>query len=309
MKARKPTLAELREAIYSGATTIIKSLVAAGTISKRDMSKLLADAALSKRAEIVRLFLEAGADPNVTCANPDEGQRGLTPLMLAVDVPEKIEIVRLLLQHGANPHVTTNKGNTALYDAVDCGNQGVAKLLLAAGSKPSGPILHGPVYRYEVELVKLLIAAGADLNAVGTDETCLPGRTPLEGAVGERCGALDLLCEMERNNQTGREAMTPERSARVASLKATAQACLEIIRELIKSGARLDFASSQNSPLYGAAQAGDLELIRLLLQAGADPNAESGSYYAPLQAAKRGGFVEIVAALEAAGAKEVNRQS
>lgn len=303
MKARKPTLAELREAIYSGATAMIQSLVAAGAMSKRDSSKLLADAALANRAEVVRLLLEPGADPNVTFSNPDEGQRGLTPLMVAVDAPEKIEIVKLLLQHGANPHLATNKGNTALYDAVDHGNQDAAKLLLAVGCRPTGPILLGPVYRYEVELVKLLIAAGADLNAVGTDDACLPGRTALEGAVGARCSALDLLREMERSNQSGREAITPERSASMASLKARAQASLDIARELARAGARLDFPSSQNSPLYCAAQAGDLELIQLLLQAGADPNAAPDSFHAPLQAATRGGFVEIAETLEAAGAK------
>ncbi len=303
MKAAKPTLPELREAIYSGATASLISSVGVGAIAKGDMSKLLADAALANRAEVVRLFLEAGADPNVTVSNPDEGQRGLTPLMFAVDVPGKIEIIRLLLQHGANPHLATNKGNTALYDAVDHGNQAAAKLLLDAGCKPTGPILLGPVYRHEVELVKLLIAAGADVNAVGTNDTCLPGRTALEGAVGARRSELDLLREMEKTNQSGREAITPERIKSMESLKTRSQANLEIIRELVKAGARLDFPSSQNSPLCCASQVGDMEVVQLLLQAGADPNASPGSYHSPLQAATRGGFVEIVKALKAAGAK------
>ena len=293
----------MRQAIYENSTESFKSLVETEAIAKKSLSKLVADAALFNRTEIVRMFLEAGADPNVTVSNPDEGQRGVTALMFAVDLPEKIEIVKLLLQHGANPHLATNKGNTALYDAVDCGNQEAAKLLLDAGCKPIGPILLGPVYRSEVELVKLLIAAGADLDAVGTDDTCLPGRTALEGAVGARCSDLDLLREMEGNNQSGREAMTPERRATMASLKARAQASLDIARELARTGARLDFPSSQNSPLYSAAKCGDLELVRLLLGAGADPNAAPGSYYTAIQVAKGGGFVEIVEALKAAGAK------
>jgi ankyrin repeat protein len=303
MKSANPTLGKLREAIYANATEPFELLVARVAISKKDMSKLLADAVVSNRTKIVRLFLEAGADPNVTFSNPDEGLRGLTPLMVAVDTPEKIEIVRLLLQHGANPHLATNKGNTALYDAVDYGNQDAAKLLLDAGCKPTGPILLGPVYGYEVELVKLLIAAGADLNAVGTDDTSLPGRTALEGAVGGRCSSLDLLHEMEKSHQRGWEAMTPERIEHISSLKTRSQASLEIIRELVNAKARLDFPASTNSPLYCAAKCGDLELVRLLLSVGADPNAAPGSYYTAMQVAKGGGFVEIVEVLKAAGAK------
>ena len=58
MKSAKPTLAEVREAIYSGEIGVIKSLVASGAISKSNLSKLLSDAAMANRGEIVRRFLE-----------------------------------------------------------------------------------------------------------------------------------------------------------------------------------------------------------------------------------------------------------
>jgi len=121
--------------------------------------------------------------------------------------------------------------------------------------------------------------------------------------VGDRVNDAALLREMEKNNQSGREAMTPERIKSMAWIKTKSLASLEIIRELVKAGARLDFPSSLNSPLYCAAQSGDLAVVQLLLQAGANPNAAPGSYYTPLQAATRGGFIEIAGALKAAGAK------
>jgi ankyrin repeat protein len=92
----------------------------------------------------------------------------------------------------------------------------------------------------------------------------------------------------------------------MARLRASIQAGLEIIRGLVAAGAQLD-SPSGNSPLYSAAQWGDLELTQLLLKAGADPNKACltlfGKSHTALQAAKQRSFAEVVEALKAAGAK------
>jgi hypothetical protein len=67
---------------------------------------------------------------------------------------------------------------TALDCAVDAENVEAVRQLLEAGCKPVGPILHGPVLRGTetgLELVKLLVAAGADMNAIGNREAHLEG--------------------------------------------------------------------------------------------------------------------------------------
>src|SRR6185369_14807179 len=128
------------------AVEVVKFLIAAGAKLDKGLHKPLILAVFWNRAEIVRLLLQAGADPNITTCEPEEDLFDETALMLAVDRSEKIRVVELLLEYKANPNLTTNQGLTALDYAVDAENVEAVRRILESGYKPVGPILHGPVF-------------------------------------------------------------------------------------------------------------------------------------------------------------------
>jgi ankyrin repeat protein len=95
-------------------------------------------AAVQGETKIVRMLLEAGADPNQESGGDSEG----TPLCAAASWG-RIEIVRLLLEHGADPNVaeTPNQGPmTALAWARWNRHAEIVELLLEAGADPSARI-------------------------------------------------------------------------------------------------------------------------------------------------------------------------
>jgi ankyrin repeat protein len=77
------------------------------------------------RAEVVRLLLQAGADPNIS----DEDE--ITPLIVAA---WDADAVLLLIRAGGNVNAQSKKGFTPL---INCAEPQVARVLLANGADPS----------------------------------------------------------------------------------------------------------------------------------------------------------------------------
>ena len=79
--------------------------------------------------------------------------------------------------------------------------------------------------------------------------------------------------------------------------------CLDAVQFLIDRGAQADARDHfKNTPLMVAAQLGHLEMVRLLLRHGADPNAYSKTlHWTPLHYAAHSGHVEILELLLRAG--------
>src|SRR5256886_15488108 len=87
------------------------------------------DAAVSgDHADVVRILLVAGANPNV------RSEANYTTLHKAA-VHGNLDVVRMLLDHGADVHAVRDGGHTPLDDAKEKGHAAIADLLRAHGAK------------------------------------------------------------------------------------------------------------------------------------------------------------------------------
>ncbi|MBO7605741.1 MAG: ankyrin repeat domain-containing protein [Elusimicrobiaceae bacterium] len=76
----------------------------------------------------VRELLHKNIDINV------QEENGLTPLIVAAQAGH-IEIVKILLEAGANPYITDNRGFSAEHHAISYGNVEIAELIYSYKKK------------------------------------------------------------------------------------------------------------------------------------------------------------------------------
>ena len=98
--------------------------------------------------------------------------RGNTPLLAAAQM-NNVPLVKLLLAKGADPSAMNYKHRDILNAAVSVGNPEIARLALQAGADPTqvtsvyeGSALIYATHQAELEIMELLIAAGAPLDRV-----------------------------------------------------------------------------------------------------------------------------------------------
>lgn len=266
-----------------------------------DGSTALQWAVYEDDAAEVRRLIAAGAD--VTIAN----NYGATPMSLAAEVANT-EIIELLLAAGADPDSPNGDGMTALMAVARTGNVVAAKALLDHGATLDARERFGEqtalmwaAARRHPAMIDLLASRGADVNARSAfrdyqrritaegrpKNLDTGGFTPLLYAARENCIAcVDVLLKH------GADIDLPDPDGVSPLLVAIMNANWDLAKKLIEAGADVNqwdmfgeaplfTAVGQRTRVDGGRASIDppnvttgLEIVRLLLERGANPNMQ-----------------------------------
>jgi ankyrin repeat protein len=183
----------------------------------------------------------------------------------------EVATVQELLAQGASVHASDTQGVTALIAAA---------------------------YQDQLEVAELLIEAGADVNV--KDDTQQSAYL-----IPTAYGSLDML---KLTLTSGGDVHSKDSYNGTGLIRAADRGHVEIIAELLKTDIEIDHVNRLGwTALLEAIILGDggprhTEVVRLLVEAGADVNLADGGGITPLTHAQQRGFEEIAWILQTAGA-------
>ncbi len=258
----------LHLAAFDGDVSTIETLVRAGaSLECRDIDgfSALLSAAQFGHFDAVRTLLDAGARLEARAKDRRTALHMAAAGGRTFDTPTQVkghwfrQTVRLLIDRKADVGACDDEGYTPLHYAA----------------------IHD-----DVEVIGLLLDAGAQVG-VGTQA----GETPLHSAAigGMPTIASRLLCA----------------GADVAAVDATGRAPLHcatdpsVVQLLVRAKASVDLRDRDGrTPLWHAAERGDLPVVEALLASGADPSIEDARGMTPAWAAQRAGHYTVVLVIE-----------
>ena len=271
-----------------GSTGIAEALLRAGARPDERPSSgetPLMAAARTGDVALVRVLVDHGAD--VAARETAQGQ---TALMWAA-AEKHPRVVGLLLERGADPRTRAKSGFSALLFAARAGDRASAARLLEAGANVNDPAADGSspllvaTVRGHTSFARWLLERGADPNVAGT------GYTPLHWAAGS--------WETELSGPRG---IRIDRDEEWQGIRGLAAERADFVRALLDGGADPNVAITKAPPRVGftvfrpgaligatpfwlAAMAGDVDVMRALVEYGADARRPNQDGTTPLMAA------------------------
>jgi ankyrin repeat protein len=270
----------------------------------------VAEAAMERDMTALRALISRKADVNVPL--PD----GATALHWAVHWDDR-QAAELLVRSGSKVNAANDYGVTPLSIACTNRSESMVRALLNAGADPNLATNTGETplmtcaYTGNAAAVRAVLAKGADVNA----REQLQLQTALMWAASQGHGAavkalLDGGADIRARSGVRRHFICFQvqcghddpnehvsRGGYTAALFAARSGDVESLRLLLDAGAALEETGADGySLLLLAAHSGHTELAKFLLERGADPNA-SGVGYSVLHTAVLRGDLELVKAL------------
>lgn len=258
-----------------------------------DNATALIISARQGHAEIVKLLLSRGAEIDATDNSRSTG-------LLAAGESGHVEVVGLLVHGGARIDAKDAEGETPLSVAAGNGHVKILELLLDQGADVKSRTNGGDTALTlacaggHLKAVQLLLNRGADVNAAdlegvsGLIKACRGGHAPV----------VKLLLEKgaEIKTNTGGDL---ERQLVIASVRGDDREVKRILEQRVRVDA---VTTSGDTALTLASGLENLEVIKLLVQRGANPNFRPPNGVTPLPAAAGRGRTGVVRSLSALGA-------
>ena len=237
--------------------------------------------AIDGHVRSTQVLIDAGADVNATIRD-----NGSTPLHMAVAGGGHIDAVKVLVNvPNVNLNAKAEGDATPLHVAIVAGQVEYVKALVSAGAdikaqavKGHTP-LHTAVTCENFEIVKCLVSGRADINAKSD-----AGYTPLHLAVIK---GYDKIVEYLVSENTDVNTTDKERCGTPLHSAAANNIDVKIAQMLIKAGAKVnakDFAGV--TPLDLAIPNNNVKFAKALVEAGADVNSPDNKGSTPLGIAK-----------------------
>ena len=243
---------------------------------------------------MTELLIQAGAD--VSTAN----DLAMTPLMLAC-TNGSAPMVDLLLRSGADPNATRASGETALMMAARSGSVSVTRLNRGADVNATTTGGHTALMwaaaEQHVDVVTVLAEIGADVHA----RTAVETRPPRPRVRRPRCSA-DLTVNPADIPREGDADPPRPQGGFSPLLHAVLAGGLDVVRVLVAAGADVDETAPDGVTALMLSLTKRHEQIALyLIDRGADPNPADAGYTA-LHLASATGQLDAARALLAHGA-------
>jgi ankyrin repeat protein len=311
--------------VSAGAGVLGCSSGAEGTLGERNDT--FRSAVCEGDLPVLQALLEGGADVNA------KDEVGTTVLMYAV-LDADLGVVKLLLSKGADANAQNKNGATALLWALH--DPGKVKLLLDHGAKipeeavfvaasiPGGSRTlklladHGANLKVskggftplgaatrggDLDTIRFLIDHGADVGA-----RTKSGYTALYGAASwpDNAAIVSLLLDHGADPKTKVEISGLAADVFTPVMAAAMRGDAEVLKPLLDRGADVNVHGGDfgRTALLMATTTGREDVVKLLLDKGADPSAKDQLGNTPLRWAKKRGDSSIVKLLEKAGGQE-----
>lgn len=241
-----------RDCIFDNTNEILRLIRAGADLSLTEGmygSTALIKAIATDHHEIAQALIDAGANVNQICTDPQNPSSHHTALQTAAR-NGRTQLVNLLIKNDIIPtlNYSDQHGNTPLFMAIN-GNH--------------------------VEIVKALLKAGANPNIPG-DYRVSTSRWGHTGSIPPLVQALSNLEIAQALIEAGALLDATDREGLTAFLHATMSNNIPMITLLARAGANVNahYPTTGKTPLMEAISKGDQKLVKLLLALGADINAQ-----------------------------------